>query len=930
MKSQNSLNTDNLTALRRSARACRMGLLIILSISLMMGGLVWTGELNSHVAASSNTGTAMIDPNLAAAIATGPGPFEVIVTFRGDSAPTAADISALNQVGITSGVSFRALPIVGVLATSQQVAALRTRPEVRSLWLNERLQYENADATALTGVDRVRQDSTLTERNGGIPITGRDVTVLVNDSGVDGTHYDLTNNMAQNVAGHISLAQETGGIVPVGYTEGIPNSDIGGGHGTHVAGIVAGTGAASNQKHEGVAPGARIVAFSSGAGLFLLNTLGGFDYAVENRERFNIRVITNSWGSTSDRGDFNPDHPVNVASKKLNDQGVVVVFSAGNSGPNPGTITGNYKKAPWVICVAAANKNRELANFSSRGVKDKTVTVTGSDGTVYVSEDRPTVTAPGVSIISARATGSSLSPLSAANDIRGIPPENLVHYTTLSGTSMAAPHAAGIVALMLDANPNLTPAVIKDIIQDTADLMPDREPWEVGAGFVNAYDAVKSAMDAKRPKKCNQKNKCNGQRVTVAVIDTAINPYHSFFHFGGEPYTTQAPSSVTPEVLAAFGIDQAHQIQLTRTGNFEADYAADKARVWDRIVPGELYWFKGTNIIAAAFDPGTRPILPDDSGDTHGVGTAAAVVRANPEAIILFLEGITNDAETFAFTHPEVDIVTTSYGPIGSIPLPYHLTKSYTGVVTNGKLHFGAADNSPSPAPQDATAGPWWSIGIAGFQEATPGTNPADPGSNGRQILSGSFPDFVADFTQVLPYCHNCESGMSRVSGTSFATPRSAGTMSKILLNARRALQHAGGIRQGRNGKPVMVQTATREISNWQMRRALENAAYYPTVYQFTVTTSGTFNTTSVPVLDPAPWTQVGWGAITPAPEHQVVEQTLAHLGIAGNITRYKDYATCQFMTSLIQARHVYWDMVAFESESWFQTENDPYIYCGQ
>ena len=926
MKSRKFENTRKVSC---SSQLFRMLLSVTIAFSFFTVFLSSNEIAKNKVAASSTA--AVIDPNLSAAILATPGPFEVIVTFRGDSAPGAAEITALNQAGITKGVSFQTLPIVGVIATSEQVRALAARPEVRSLWLNERLEYENMNATALTGVDRVREDATLTAKNGGIPVNGRDVTVLVNDSGVDGTHYDLTNNVAQNVSGQISLTEETGGIVPVGYVEGVDNTDIGGGHGTHVAGIVAGTGAASQGKFEGVAPGAKLVAFSSGAGLALLNTLGGFDYAIKNRERYNIRVITNSWGSTSDKGDFNPDHPTNVASKKLNDQGVVVVFSAGNSGPNAGTITGNYKKAPWVICVAAGDKNRQLATFSSRGVKDKTVTVTGSDGVTYVSEDRPTITAPGVKIISARATGSGLTPLSALNDVNGVSPESLPYYTVLSGTSMAAPHAAGIVALMLDANPNLTPASVKTIIEDTADLMPDREAWEVGAGFANAYDAVASAFDVKlRKAKCNQKNPCTGERVSVAVIDSAINPYHEFFNAGGEPYVAQAPSSVTPEVLAAYGIDAAHQIGLTRTGNFEADYAADKARVWDRINKGELYWFKGTNIIAASFDPGTRPILPDDSADTHGVGTSAAVVRANPEAIIVFLEGITNDAETFAFTNPQIDIVTTSYGVIGSVPLPYHLTGSYTGVVKNGKLHFGAADNSPSTSPQDGTSGPWWSIGVAGFQEATSGTTPTDTGSEGRQIMSGSLPDFVADFTQVLPYCHNCETGMKRVSGTSFATPKSAGTMSKIVLEARRSLRHVGGIRQGADGKAVMVQGVNRSISNWELRRALENGAYYPSVYNYTATTSGTSNITSVPVLDPAPWAQVGWGAITPDSEHQVIEQTLAHLGIRGQITRYKDYAACQFMTTLMQTRHIYWDKVAFESESWFQTTNDPYLYCSQ
>lgn len=888
-----------------------VALLLIITLLFTLSGAV--GSTRPVQAATS----AVIDPALTAAL-TGAGPFEVIVTFNGTSAPGITELDVLRQAGITRGVTLQALPMAGVLASADQVRALAARPEVRSLWLNQKLELENATSTNLTGVDRVRADASMTSRNSGVPISGTGVTVLVNDSGIDGLHKDLAPVMAQNVSGALNL-NEFSDLLPVTYLEGIANTDIGGGHGTHVAGIVAGTGAQSNGAYEGVAPGAKLVGFGSGAGLALLNTLGGFDYGLRNRERYNIRVITNSWGNTSDKGDFNPDDPINVASKMLNDQGVVVVFSAGNAGPNAGTISGNYKKAPWVITVAAGDANRQLANFSSRGVKDRTVTVTGSDGTVYVSEDRPTVTAPGVKIISTRASGSALSPLSAANDVAGIGLTQLPFYTVLSGTSMAAPHIAGIVALMLDANPNLTPAQVKAIIQDSADLMPNYEAWQVGAGYVNAYDAVLASFEpATKTKKCNNARRCTVKsQVTVAVIDSGINPYHEFFNAGGEPYTTSAPSSVTPEVLAAFGIDDDHILNLTRTGNFANDYAADKATIWDRIRPGELYWVRGTNIIAASFDGGTRPILPDDSSDTHGVGTTAAVVRANPNAIILFLEGITSEAETFAFTNPNVDIVTTSYGPIGSIPLPEHLTSSYTGVVRNGKLHFGAADNSPSPALQDSTAGPWWSIGIAGFEEAT---------SEGKQILSGSFADFAADFTQTLPYCFDCESGMRSVSGTSFATPRSAGTMSRVVQETRQALGHAGGIKLV-NNQPIMAQGQNRVISNWQFRRALEEAAYYPSVYDYQIV-DGVLDT-SAPVLDPTPWTQVGWGVITPASEHQVVEQTLAGLGIRGEVTRSKDALACEYMSSLITARHLYWDNVVVGSESWLEPA-DAYIYCGR
>jgi subtilisin family serine protease len=407
-------------------------------------------------------------------------------------------------------------------------------------------------------------------------------------------------------------------------------------------------------------------------------------------------------------------------------------------------------------------------------------------------------------------------------------------------------------------------------------------------------------------------------RVVVAVIDSGINPYHVYFNAGGDPYKAGPPSSVTSSVLTALKIDAAHRLRLTRTGNFAADYAKDKARVWDKIKRGELYWFVGTNIIATTFAPGTRPILPDDSGDTHGVGTAGAVLRANPAAIVLFVEGITDASETFAFNHPAVDIITTSYGPIGSIPLPEHINNSYVGVVKKGKLHFGAADNSPSPAIQDGTAGPWWSIGVAGFEENS---------AEGKQILSGSLADFAADFTQNLPYCADCEKGYQSVSGTSFATPRSAGTMSKILLETRRALGHSGGIRMI-NGVPVMAAGNGKRITNWQLRRALEEAAYYPSTMDY-IEAGGDPLETSAPVLDPAPWAQVGWGVITPASEHKVIPQTLAQLGISGKATRSKDSTVCTYMTAQIEARHLYWDQLVIGSES-LGTTADPYIYCGQ
>lgn len=440
--------------------------------------------------ANAEGGTAVLDSKLVKALETAVEPLQVIVTFDGQGAPANDHLNLLDALGIAKGITMKSLPMAGIVATKEQINKLAAVPEVKSIYLNSKLDYFNADATTITGVDKARTDAAMQKANGGLPLTGKGVGVVINDSGVDGTHKDIEfgRNLVQNVMGSTNLNSLSPDLLPITYVENVPNTDTNSGHGTHVAGTVGGTGAMSGGKYEGAAPGANLIGYGSGAALFVLDGIGGFDYAITHQSQYNIRVITNSWGSS---GDFDPNNPINLASKAAYDRGITVLFAAGNEGPSENTHN-PYAKAPWVISVAAGEKDGSLADFSSRGTKG----VSGTfelDGQTWTWKDEPSLTAPGVDIISTRVI-APVSSLAAADDAAMIEPAYLPYYTVMSGTSMATPHVAGIVALLLEAEPTLSPDEVKKVLQDTATNMPGYESWEVGTGYVNAYAALDAVL----------------------------------------------------------------------------------------------------------------------------------------------------------------------------------------------------------------------------------------------------------------------------------------------------------------------------------------------------------------------------------------------------------------------------------------------------
>jgi subtilisin family serine protease len=582
---------------------------------------------------------------------------QVIVTFNGTGAPTPEQIAGLASMGV-SGVHLRSFPIAGVVATPAQIERIATLPGVRSVYHNDPLVYENEDATTLTGVRKLRDDPLL-------GYTGAGVTVLVNDSGIDGTHEDLKypNHVIQNVYAGTNLAAHngdvestsctlgacTGKVLPVTWVEDVPNTDFSTSHGSHVAGIVGGSGARSGGKYTGVAPGARLVGYGSGAALFVLDALGGFDYAKSQWAAYGIRVVTNSFGSPGEINQpFDPENPVNVATQELaEDLGMIIVFSAGNSG-GENAITGVYKKAPWVVVVANGTKQGRIAPTSSRGQIGFSGTYTDPRrNRTYTLTDRPTVMAPGTSIVSVRAL--STDPLPAADSTAGIAPEHLPFYTIKSGTSMAAPHVAGIIALMLEANPALGWREIKTILEKTATNVGDLADWETGAGYANAYAAV--AMAAAQRAGSSVRNQDYGQ---TNKLYRSFNARANMRTEGAQSFTiTYSPldNPVTGTNFATFEVGPQATLVLASgdVGGPTGTGPGQLLRVALQDPDGELYSpgvpipggaLSGYRIVVAPAKPGTWKVMVrgtcgltttvtvsvcTEDVDTNGIGVPTTV-----------------------------------------------------------------------------------------------------------------------------------------------------------------------------------------------------------------------------------------------------------------------------------------------------------------
>lgn len=484
-------------------------------------------------------GGATVGADLAEHLAVAPDDerIEVIVSFH-----QREDLGLLERIDAPQR-ALRALPMAGAHLSPAEIDEVASWPEVRGVHANLELEYFNHQSVPMSGAPQVWQD---------LGYTGQGVTVAIHDTGIDGTHPDASypDKTIQNIkilhTRFVDFAHGVDNPTPTGTVEDQTHTDTTSGHGTHVAGTAAGSGDI-DPDYRGMAPDASVVGIGAGDVLFVYAALEGYDWlfveedGVPNHERYDIRVINNSWGTTNNH-ELDVDNPIVQAIFAAYEAGITPVFSAGNSGPGADTLN-FYAQAPWVVGVGALDKELEIAGFSSRGYPNHPFKT-------------PDVSGIGVSVESANYTAWPVLP-----------------YASASGTSMSAPHVTGLVALMLDANPDLSPDQVQHILRQTTAPLDGLETWEAGTGFIDAVAAVRAAEDAEGELDAFL---AGGNAHTLEATAAMLDPESDDFAL---PYVRDEErweGTVGPALLWA-GINDTHEFEVPEGTEFL------NARIaWDR------------------------------------------------------------------------------------------------------------------------------------------------------------------------------------------------------------------------------------------------------------------------------------------------------------------------------------------------------------
>ncbi|MGQ0434035.1 MAG: S8 family serine peptidase [Microthrixaceae bacterium] len=425
----------------------------------------------------------------------------------------ATTVSDAKQAATTAGLQvvdqWDRINVAIAVGTPDAVERVSLDPAVSYVEPNRAVDLYLDTAHKATGADDARSEAfNLLDANGNA-FDGTGITIAINDTGVDGTHPMFDGGGTTKVVRN--LRQVCHQILCDTFVD-VPDSDQANGHGTHVAGIAAGyeDTMVNGEIVRGAAPGAKLVGLGSGAGLSLYGTTTGLNWVLDNHADPcgddscpPIKVVNNSWGSGG--GAFRPNDAASLLSDLLVAEGVTVVFSAGNGdtagdgGNGSDNRVNSYSQNPTPGVIAVANyddggngsRNNALDSSSSRGLK--------TDPTTY-----PDLAAPGTNITSAC---TYLLPICRSSADVTDP-----YYAAITGTSMAAPYVSGIVAVLLQADPLLTPADLEDILEDTAHKFgdpadfvadprntDDTTAYDRGHGLIDVTRALARALDRPAP-----------------------------------------------------------------------------------------------------------------------------------------------------------------------------------------------------------------------------------------------------------------------------------------------------------------------------------------------------------------------------------------------------------------------------------------------
>ncbi len=388
----------------------------------------------------------------------------------------ATDVAAARRaVASAGGRVDRPLPIVhGVAATvpSTDLQMLAERPGVRAVTSDSSVRFASVPSgratTSAVNPPSVYRSEVQAGQAHGQGANGQGVTVAVLDTGIDAS---------PDLAGRImSVTNPVTGVQPCENLSGEASCRDNYGHGTFMAGIIAGNGSVSGGTYAGIAPQAHLVSIKVGSAdgsADISNILAGIQWAVSFRAQYNIKVLNLSLGTDSTQS-WKVD-PLNYAVERAWAAGITVVVAASNRGPNPSTIS-KPADDPWVITVGAVD------DLGTTTVSDDLSPDFSGRGPSAQGLAKPDLAAPGAHIVSLRAPGSSID--------NQFPQRIDSAYHQGSGTSMSTAVVSGVAALVLSTHPAMTPNRLKYSLTSTTQPAASTDPAAVGSGVVNAFHAL--------------------------------------------------------------------------------------------------------------------------------------------------------------------------------------------------------------------------------------------------------------------------------------------------------------------------------------------------------------------------------------------------------------------------------------------------------